>query len=213
MFRVTEWEKRSNRKQGGGRKEGRRGGSVGRSGTGQRRGSRDRKQRGGREEVSTQDEITNMSPAVFLSHRQWGRDWAWWRQPVKAAFKPKTGGLKCFYMNSDEQRSISFSWWEVCEEQQLVNTWNQAGKLTFHRLRVGLFPPRHLRPSSPRILLCLRGDTAHTVGSSPSDRASVSQPGSQLTACHHHHLLPLPLPPTDSGGGGVITSSWLTQFN
>ena len=56
--------------EGGRRKTGRRGGSAGRSGTGQRRGSRDRKQRGGREEVNTQDEITNMSPAVFLSHRQ-----------------------------------------------------------------------------------------------------------------------------------------------
>lgn len=36
-------------------------------------------------------------------------------------------------------------------------------------------------------------------------RRSVSQPSSQLTACHNHHLLPLPLPPTGSNSGGVIT--------
>lgn len=59
----------------------------------------------------------------------------------------------------------------------------QPLRLTFHRLRVGLFPPRHPRLPVPRFPLRSSGDSTHTHTRWPRVGPSVRPPARQPANC------------------------------
>lgn len=180
---------------------GRRGGGARRSGL--RRGSGDRKQRGGREEVERPAEPEhsgwdnthkhvylkdNMSPAVFLSHRQWGRDCSvnmlqqlgnlrygcFLGKPLVLVQKPALN-LKKMYIKVDKEEqtaaSLKFdSDWRVVE--QLVRHQITAGRQQSNSRFTGWGLDCFLRGifASFRPRSC-----SGCGGSSPSVRPSASQ--------------------------------------